>query len=114
MKLCTVKVQYITSITKLLEYLNSPCSNVCSHCSIVCLITKNGLKNDRILKFFVGNEIHMANSPFNEDCKNIIFSRETLISGEERPENLGKMGNNRDICCYSNRGGGVVNVERQY
>ena len=33
----------------------------------------------------------MADSPFNEDSKNIIFSREALISGEERPENLGKM-----------------------
>ena len=30
-------------------------------------------------------------SPFNEDPKNIIFSREALISGEGRPENLGKL-----------------------
>ena len=41
-----------------------------------------------------------------------IFSREALISGEGRPENLGKMGNNRDIYCYANRG--VVNFERAY
>ena len=26
--------------------------------------------------------------------------------GEGRPENLGKMGNNRDISCYANRDGG--------
>ena len=42
------------------------------------------------------NEIHMVDSPFNEDPKSIIFSREALISGERRSENLGKMGNNRE------------------
>ena len=36
------------------------------------------------------NEIHMVDSPFNGDPKNIIFSREALISGEGRPEILGK------------------------
>ena len=37
------------------------------------------------------NEIHIADNPFNEDPQNIIlFSREALISGEGRPENLGK------------------------
>ena len=36
------------------------------------------------------NEIHRVDSPFNEDPKNIIFSREALISREGRPENLGK------------------------
>ena len=50
------------------------------------------------------NEIHRVDSPFNEDPKNIIFSREVLILGEGRPENLGKMGNNRDIYCYANWG----------
>ena len=50
------------------------------------------------------NEIHTADSPFDENLKNIIFSREALISGEGRSENLGKMGNNRDIYCYANRG----------
>ena len=39
------------------------------------------------------NEIHLFDSPFNEDPKNINFPREALISGEGRPENLGKMGN---------------------
>ena len=58
------------------------------------------------------NEIHTVDSPFNEDPKNITFSREALISGEGRPENVGKMGNNRDIYCYANRG--VVNFEREY
>ena len=59
------------------------------------------------------NEIHRVDSPFNEDPKNIIiFSREALISREGWPENLGKMGNNRDICCYANWG--LVNFERAY
>ena len=43
------------------------------------------------------NEIHTVYSPLNEDPKNIIFSREALILGEGRLENLGKMGNNMDI-----------------
>ena len=58
------------------------------------------------------SEIHRVDSPFNEDLKNITFSREDLISGEGRPENLGKMGNNRDIYCYANWG--VMNFERAY
>ena len=58
------------------------------------------------------NEIHRVDSPSNEDPKNVIFSREALISGEGRLENLGKMGNNRDIYCYANWG--VVNFERSY
>ena len=58
------------------------------------------------------SEIHIIDSPLNEDSKDLnFFSREALISGEGRPENLGKMGNNRDICCYANRG--VVNFERE-
>ena len=32
----------------------------------------------------------MVDSPFNENPKNIIFSREALISGEGWPESLGK------------------------
>ena len=36
------------------------------------------------------NEIHTVDNPFNEDPKNIIFSREALISGDGRPENLEK------------------------
>ena len=34
------------------------------------------------------HEIHISDSPFNEDPKNIIFSRKALISREGRPENL--------------------------
>ena len=56
------------------------------------------------------NEIHRVDSPFNENPQNIIFSREALISGEGRPENLGKLGNNRDIYCYANWG--VMNLKR--
>ena len=55
------------------------------------------------------NEIHRVDSPFNEDK---FFSREALISREGRPENLEKIGNNRDIYCYANWG--VVNFERAY
>ena len=62
--------------------------------------------------FFKLNEIHRVDSPFNEDPKNIIFSREALISGEGRPKNLGKMRNNRDIYCYVNWE--VSNFERAY
>ena len=59
------------------------------------------------------NEIHRIDSPFNEDSEKInFFFREVLISGKGRPENLGKMGNNRDIYCYANWG--VVNLERAY
>ena len=48
------------------------------------------------------NEIHMVDSPFNEDSKNINFlAREALNSGEGRPENLGN-GQNRETCCYAN------------
>ena len=59
------------------------------------------------------NEIHRVDSSFNKDPKKIIFfSREALISEERRPENLGKMGNNRDIYCYANWE--VVNFKRAY
>ena len=40
------------SITKQLKFLNSCCSIICSYCSVVCLISKNELKNDRIFKIF--------------------------------------------------------------
>ena len=43
------------------------------------------------------NEINRFDSSFNEDPINIIFSMVVLISGKGRPENLGEMGNNRDI-----------------
>ena len=50
------------------------------------------------------NEIHTVDSPFNDDPKNTNFSRKALISGEERPENLLKIGNKSDIYCYANWG----------
>ena len=111
MKLCTVIAYYNTSITKQLIFLNSHCSIVCGYCSVLCLTAINIVK--KMIKFsssFELSEIHRVDSPFNEDSKNVIFSREALISGEGRPENLGKMGNNRDIYCYANWG--VVNFER--
>ena len=61
----------------------------------------------RFSSCFKLNEIYRVDSPFNEDPKNIIFSR------EGRPENLGKMLSiNRDIYCYANWG--MVNFERAY
>ena len=37
-----------------------------------------------------------------------MFFRKALISEEERPENLGEMGNNRDIYCYESRGCSIL------
>ena len=68
-----------------------------------------------MIKFSISfklNEIHKLDSYFNRDRKNVIFSLEALISREGQPENLGKMGNNRDIYCYENRG--IVYFERAY
>ena len=73
MKLRTVIAYYMTSITKQLKSLNSHCSIVCSYCYFVCLIAKSELKCDQIFKFFRLNEIHIVDSPFNEDPKNINF-----------------------------------------
>ena len=71
---------------------------------------KSKLKNDQIFKFFqIKSNSH---SPFNEDPKNTFFSREALISGKGRPENLRKMDNNSDIYCFANPW--VVNLERAY
>ena len=48
------------------------------------------------------NEIHVVDSPFNEDSKNIILlARKALISGEGRPGNFGKMAKNRETYCYA-------------
>ena len=42
-----------------------------------------------------------------------IFSpRKAPISGEGRPENVGKMDNNRDIYCYASQR--VINFEREH
>ena len=69
------------------------------------LIAKNRLKMIEFSSSLQEKEIHMFDSPFKEDFKNIIFFREALISRERRKENLGKMGNNRDIYGYANQGG---------
>ena len=58
------------------------------------------------------NKIPRVDNPFNEDPKNIIFFQGGPNFGEGWLENLGKMGNNRDICCYANWE--VVNLERAY
>ena len=102
MKLCTAIAYYNTSITKQLKFLNSHCSIVCGYCSVLCLTAKSIVKMIKFSCSFKLNEIHRVHSPFNEDPKNIIFSKEALISEEGWPENLGKMSNNRDIYCYAN------------
>ena len=58
------------------------------------------------------NEIQLFDSLFNEDPKNIIFFQREPNFGGGMAENLGKMGNNRGICCYANREAG--NFEREY
>ena len=58
------------------------------------------------------NEIHMVDSSFDEDPKNIIFFQGGPNFGKGRSGNLGKMGNNKDIYYYANRE--VVNFEREY
>ena len=54
----------------------------------MCFIAKSELKSDQIFMFFKLNEIHVVDSPFNEDPKNVFFSREALISGKGRSEIL--------------------------
>ena len=84
MKLCTVIAYYDTSITKEFKFLNSHCSIVCGYCSVLCLTVKS---IEKMIKpnqsSFKLNEIHRVYNPFNEDPKDIIFSREALISGRD-------------------------------
>ena len=54
-------------------------------------------------------EIHTVNSPFNEDPKNIIFSREALIAWEGRPENLGKKAITGTFIVTQIRGRSILN-----
>ena len=72
-KLCTVIAYHITSITKELKFLNSHCSIACSYCSVACLIAKSELKVIICSGSFKLNEIHIVDSPFKEDPKNINF-----------------------------------------
>ena len=106
MKLCTVIAYYITNITKQLKFINSHCSIVCNYCSVVCLLAKSELKMIKFSSSFKLNEIHVVDSPFNDDPKNIIFFQGGTVG------NLGKMGYYKDIYCYANRR--VVNFERDY
>ena len=75
-------------------------------------MAKSKLKMIKFSSSFKIKEIHIVDSSFSEDPKNTIFSREALISEEGQPEKLGKMGNNRYIYCYANRG--VVNFKKAY
>ena len=73
MKLCKVIAYYNTSITKQLKFLNSHCSIVCRYCSVLCLTVKSIEKMIKFSSFFKLNEIHIVDSPFNEDPRNVIF-----------------------------------------
>ena len=75
-------------------------------------MAKNELKHDRIFKFFEINEIHRVDSPYNKDPKNVNFFQGGPNFGRGTVGNLRKMGNNRDIYCYANRG--LVNFRREY
>ena len=58
------------------------------------------------------NEIHVVDSPFNEDPKNVnVFQRSSNFGGGTAGK-FKEMRNYRDIYCYANRG--VVNFEREY
>ena len=50
------------------------------------------------------NEIHMVDSPFNEDPKIICFFQGGPNFGGGTAGKFRKMGNNRDIYCYENCG----------
>ena len=58
------------------------------------------------------NEIHIVDSPFNEDPKNIEFFQESPNLWGGMAGKFEKMDNNNDIHCYANQG--VVNFEREY
>ena len=48
------------------------------------------------------NEIQRVDSPSTRIPKYNFFAREALISGEGRPENLGKMAKARETYCCAN------------
>ena len=89
-----------TPLAQQLKFLNSHCSIVCSYCFVVCLVAKNELKMIKFSSSFKLNEIHILDSPFSEDPKNIF-----CFPGRGTAGNLVKMDNNRDIYCYANRDG---------
>ena len=73
MKLSTVIAYYITSMFKLLKFLNSYWSIVYSYCSVVCLIAKNELKMIEFSSSLKLNKIHTVDSSLSEGPKNIAF-----------------------------------------
>ena len=72
-KLCTVIVHHISTKNQQLDFSNFYCFIVCSYCAVGCLIIKSGSKMVKISNTSYVNEIHMVDSPFNEDSKNIFF-----------------------------------------
>ena len=57
----------------------------------MCLIIKSGSKIVKISNTLYENGSHRVDSSPNEDSENMFFASKTLILGEGRPENLGKM-----------------------
>ena len=68
-----VIVRHISTKNQQLDFSNFHCSVVCSYCSIWCLIIKSGSKMVKMSNASYENEIHVVDSPFKEDSKNIIF-----------------------------------------
>ena len=54
----------------------------------------------------------MVDSSLNEDSKYLIFFQGGPILREGQQENLGEMGNSKNLYRYGNQG--VVNFEREY
>ena len=52
------------------------------------------------------NEIHRVDSPFNKDPKNIIFFQGGPNFGGGTASKFRGKGNNSEIYCYENWGGG--------
>ena len=58
------------------------------------------------------SEIHIVDSPFNEDPKTIFFFHGGPNFGGGTAGKFRGMGNNKDIYCYANWR--IVNFERAY
>ena len=93
----TIVVCHIVSITNQLNIPISRCSIVCRYCSIVGLITKMVNKMVEFSSSSQEDEIHMVDSPFNEDSKTINFFNGDPNFGGGITGKLGKMGKNMDI-----------------
>ena len=92
----------MTMKTQKLNFQIFHCSIVYNYCSIVCLIIKVGQNIVENYNISYENEIHMVDSSWKEDSKNIIFFvEEALILGRDS-QKKGKMAKNRETYWYAN------------